>query len=58
MHTNRIRKELITVFYGATGRNYKLMMYEGLDGGEGVWYSLFIKKFSPLFISLKFWVIH
>ena len=33
------------------------MMNEGLDGG-GVWYSLLIKKFSPLFISLKFWVIH
>ena len=33
-------------------------MYEGLDGKGGVWYSLFIKKFSPLFISLKFWVIH
>ena len=31
---------------------------EGLDGGGGVWYSLFIKKFSLLFISLKFWVIH
>ena len=24
----------------------------------GVWYSLFIKKISPLFISFKFWVIH
>ena len=33
-------------------------LYECLDGGGGVWYSLFIKKFSPLFISLKFWVIH
>ena len=32
---------------------------EGLDGGgggSGIHYSL--KKISPLFISLKFWVIH
>ena len=35
---------------------------EGLDGGggggggSGIHYSL--KKFNPLFISLKFWVIH
>ena len=28
------------------------------SGWGGGWYSLFIKKFSPLFISLKFWVIH
>ena len=29
------------------------VIVEGLDGGwgGGVWYSLFIKKFSPLFIS-------
>ena len=36
-------------------------MYEGLDGGgggggSGIHYSL--KKISPLFISLKFWVMH
>ena len=34
-------------------------IYEGLDGGwgggSGIHYSL---KFSPLFILLKFWVIH
>ena len=28
---------------------------EGLDWGSGIHYSL---KFSPLFISLKCWVIH
>ena len=32
-----------------------LVIKEGLDGGSGIHYSL---KFSPLFISLKFWVIH
>ena len=31
-------------------------LHEGLDGGSGIHYSF--KKNSPLFISLKFWVIH
>ena len=29
---------------------------EGLEGG--IWYSLFIKKIIPLFILLKFLLIH
>ena len=37
---------------GVTGT---CVYYEGLDGGSSIHYSL---KFSPLFISLKFWVIH
>ena len=32
-----------------------LSFTEGLDWGSGIHYRL---KFSPLFISLKFWVIH
>ena len=35
-----------------------ILIREGLDrggGGSGIHYSL---KFSPLFIALKFWVIH
>ena len=34
---------------------YCRLISEGLDGGSGIPYSL---KISPLFISLKFWVIH
>ena len=30
----------------------------GGGGGRGLVISLFIEKFRPLFISLKFWVIH
>ena len=30
----------------------------GAGVGVGVWFSLFIIKFSPLLISLQFWVIH
>ena len=37
---------------GVTGT---CVYYEGLDGGSSIHYSL---KFSPLFISLNFWVIH
>ena len=35
-------------------------LYEGLDGGGGGGGLVFIihKKFSPLFISIKFWVTH
>ena len=32
--------------------------YEGLDGGGGGLVFTIHQKFSPLFISLKFWVIH
>ena len=40
-----------------SGYLQSLSIEEGLDGGggSGNQYSL---KFSPLFISLKFWVIH
>ena len=33
-------------------------MVEGLDGGGGAGIHFSLKKISPLFISLKFWVIH
>ena len=42
----------------APGNTDRIISNEGLDGGGGVLVFTIHKKFSPLFISLKFWVIH